>query len=313
MIIARLFLLCPTVCLFAQGDLSSLFSDSLLKPEVKLVYASFKTTRIVSARSNETVKKHELDFNVSHRFGDAAGENGGVRTFFGTDNASDIRIALEYGITDRLTAGFSRTKGATAIRELYELSLKGKVLQQTTDNHFPFSLTLFGNTVISSMISNSSPSVPDYFPYFKDRMSFVFQPIFVRKFSKNLTLALIPSYVHYNSVTNQDQNDHFALGVGGRIKFSKRMSFIVDYFYVAKDPDVREYFLKNGLSFYNPLAVGIEMETGGHIFQITFMNSTAILENQFIPYTTTSWKKGQFRWGFIISRTFSLAKKPTKI
>jgi len=91
------------------------------------------------------------------------------------------------------------------------------------------------------------------------------------------------------------------------------MSLIVDYFYVFKEEAVRDYFEANGLLFYNPLGIGLEVETGGHVFHVTFTNSTAILENQFIPYTTSSWTKGQFRWGFIISRTFAFGANNHKV
>jgi len=168
-----------TFPLFAQEDLSKMFEDSAIVPERSPVYASFKSTRIVSANSNETIRKHELDFTVTHRFGDAAGEYGGVHTFYGTDNSADIKIGFDYGITDNWTVGVSRAKGATAIRELYEVSTKYKLVQQTTDNHMPISITLFGNAVASGMVSNVNPTVPDHFETFTDRLSFVAQPILV--------------------------------------------------------------------------------------------------------------------------------------
>jgi hypothetical protein len=294
--------------LVAQEDLSKLFDNGSneSKKDRSPVYASFKSPRIINAKSNETVKKNELDFVISHRFGDAAGKHGGAKTFFGTDAAADIRIALDYGITDRLTVGISRSKGATAIRQLYEGNLKFKLLQQTIDNHVPLGITLYGNGVVSSMKSNTNATVPDHFDKFSDRWSFFAQAIFVRKFSRKFTLAVLPSFVHWNRVGFGDENDTYSLGAAARLKISKRMALIADYFYVFKSKSSRDFFKTNGLSFYNPLGLGLEIETGGHIFQITFMNSTALLENQFIPYTTTTWTKGQFRWGFSISRTFAL-------
>jgi hypothetical protein len=103
-----------------------------------------------------------------------------------------------------------------------------------------------------------------------------------------------------------DVNDLFALGAGGRFKFSKRLGLLVEYFYPFRSQESKDYFTAKGQKFYNPLAVGLEIETGGHVFHVNFTNSTAILENQFIPETTTTWQQGQFRWGFNISRRFSL-------
>ncbi len=293
---------------WSQEDMGKLFEDEPSSKKSKPVFATFKTTRIVNAQSNETMKKHQLNLSIAHRFGDAAGKYGGARTFFGTDNASDIRFAFDYGITDKLTVGISRCKGATALRELYEGSAKFKLLEQTTDNRSPIGITLFGNAVVSTMESNVNPTVPDHFDNFSDRWSFVGQAIIVRKFGSRFSLALLPTYVHYNAVSYGDGNDSYALGIGGRIKLSKRFAFIADYFYVVRQSGVFDYFKSNGLDLYNPLGAGIEIETGGHIFQITFMNSTALLENQYIPYTSSTWEKGQFRWGFNFTRTFSLSK-----
>jgi hypothetical protein len=106
-----------------------------------------------------------------------------------------------------------------------------------------------------------------------------------------------------------DVNDMFAVGVGGRLRFSKRLAMVVDYFLPFREQASKDYFKGRGIKFYNPLGVGLEIETGGHVFSVNFTNSTAILENQFIPETTSTWGEGQFRWGFNISRRFSLGRK----
>jgi hypothetical protein len=305
--LAGMLLFAPFVS-WSQEDMSKLFDDDPSSKKSKPVFATFKTTRIVNAQSNETMKKHQMNLSIAHRFGDAAGKYGGPSTFYGTDNSSDIRIAFDYGVTDRLTIGISRAKGATAQRQMYEGSLKWKALEQTSDNRVPIGVTLFGNAVVCAMESNVNPTVPDHFETFSDRWSYVAQAILVRKFGSRLSLALLPSFVHYNTVSYGDGNDTYALGIGGRLKLSKRLAFIADYFYVWRQNGVKEYYASNGLFLYNPLGVGIEIETGGHVFQITFMNSTAILENQYIPYTSSSWGNGEFRWGFNFTRTFSLSK-----
>jgi len=303
-------ILLPLFSVYSQENMENyLPTETTIEKDTVPVYATFKSTRIINARSNETVHKRELDFIISHRFGDAGGSYGGFETLYGTDNASDIKIAFDYGLTDRLSVGISRTKGATAIRQLLETNIKYKLIEQTERNRRPFGVTLFGNAVVSSMTSNVKTTVPDHFDTFADRWSFVAQTIITRKFNSNFSLALLPTYTHYNRVGYGDSNDVFAIGIGSRYKVSKRIALIADYFYTFDSNNRKEYFERNGLPFYNPLAVGLEIETGGHVFQLTFMNSTALLENQFIPYTTTSWEKGQFRWGFSISRPFSFNKK----
>lgn len=305
-----LVVILPVFSLTAQENMENyLPTETTSEKDTIPVYATFKSSKIINARSNELVHKGELDLIVSHRFGDAGGHNGGFKTFYGTDNASDIKIALDYGLSDRLAIGISRTKGATAIRQLLEANCKYKLIEQTERDRIPLGITFFGNAVISTMGSNINPKVPDHFDTFSDRWSFVAQTIIVRKFSSNFSLALLPTYTHYNRVGYGDSNDIFAIGIGARAKLTKRMALIADYFYTFDSGNRKAYFEKNGLPFYNPLAAGLEIETGGHVFQLTFMNNTALLENQFIPYTTTSWRKGQFRWGFSISRPFSFKKK----
>ena len=119
---------------------------------------------------------------------------------------------------------------------------------------------------------------------------------------------LMPTCVHTNYVTSNDQNTIYAIGIGVRLKLSKRMALVFDYFKIFRSNDSKNRFEATGLTFYNPLGAGIQFETGGHVFDFTFTNSTAILENQFIPYTTTSWTEWRFRWGFNLSRIFSFKK-----
>jgi len=300
---------------YSQNDLSRLFVDSTGKNPP--VTATFKSDYIVNAQSNETLYKRELRVNIAHRFDDIGGSFGGVKSFFGLDNSTDIKIEFDYGINDRLTAGLSRSKGSPEVRngsahfnsltQLWEAKLKFRLLQQSGDNHIPLSLTLYSNAVVSGRpaLDDSSSDVDFKDP--GDRWSFLEQLILARKFGNVLSLALLPTYIRRNLVGYGDMNDLFALGIGGRIRITSRMAFLIDYFLPFRSTASREYFRRQGVRFYHPLALGLEIETGGHVFHINFSNSTAILENQFIPYTTRSWTKGEFRWGFNIARTFTLS------
>ena len=310
-IIGMLFLFFLTKGIVAQDSLSSILDSEVNKEmagKKQPVYATFKGTQLVNSRTIETLGKHDLDFRVSHRFGDIGGDFGGEKSFFGLENSTDVKISFDYGITDRLTAGISRSKGATSVRQLYEGSLKYKLLRQTDDNSMPVTVTAFSNAVISSMASNAKANTPDHFNSLSDRLSFTNQLLIARKFSDRFSLMLMPTHVHTNYVINNDQNNIFAMGIGGRLKLTNRMALIADYFKVFRNSASKNSFRANGLDFYNPLGAGIEFETGGHVFDFTFTNSTAIVENQFIPYTTTSWKQWRFRWGFNLSRIFSLKK-----
>jgi len=303
--LTALLLVAPAV--MAQDDLSKMFGKDSVSGGP--VIATFKSTRIINGQSNETLKKGELDFRVAHRFGDLGGDAGGSKTFFGMDNSTDIRIAFEYGITDRLMVGVSRAKGSGNFSQLYEGLAKFKILQQTMDNRIPLAITVFGSAVVTGMKSSEVESDANYFDNFSSRMNYTGQVILSRKFGNILSLAVLPTYIHRNRVVHMDVNDMFAVGVGGRLRFSKRLALVVDYFLPFREQASKDYFEGRGVKFYNPLGVGLEIETGGHVFSVNFTNSTAILENQFIPETTSTWMEGQFRWGFNISRRFSLGGK----
>lgn len=295
----------------AQNDLSKLFDDSTSKQEHVPVIATFKSFQIINAQSNETVHKQDLLFVVGHRFGDVAGTNGGVKNFFGLDNSSDILIAFDYGISDRLSVGIGRAKGAangvnTDQKQLFYLNMKYRLLQQTIDDHIPVSITLFGNGLISAMEKSNILTSDANFQQFGDRMAYLAQAIIARKFNDQFSLALLPSYVRRNYVPFMDMNNIFALGVGWRLKVNKSMAVVADYFHTFRSEESKSYFeSQKGFEFYNPLGIGFEIETGGHVFNVGFTNATAILDNQFIPSTSSSWTKGGFRWGFSITRTFS--------
>lgn len=294
----------------AQDDLSQLFAtpaDSLHAAR-QPVTATFKAPRVINLRSTESIARHELDFQVMHRFGDIAGRAGGVPNFFGLDYSTDIRIGFDYGLTDRLTLGLARAKGNTAVRELYEGSLKYKLLEQNQGGSRPVSVAVFGNAVVSGMKATVDESLASSFPRFADRWSYVGQVSIARKFSDRLSLALLPTVVRRQFAELNDDNTVYGLGAAGRFKLTSRLSLIADYVLVRRSPSSRAYYRGRGVEFYNPLGLGLEVETGGHVFALTFTNSTALLENQFIPETRASWAKGEFRWGFTISRRFALGR-----
>lgn len=261
------------------------------------VESTFKATHVVLSHSTETQKKHDLDLRIRHHFGDIGGEFGSAHTLYGLDVATDLFIGLDYGVTDNLTIGFGRSKHD----ELFNLYAKQKLLQQKTDGSMPINLTLLAQAGLVAR----KPFSTDEFSNYGDRLSYLIQPIFSRKFSSRISLQVMPAYLIRSVSTDpNDPKNLFTLGFAGRVKLTKRLSFVADYTIV------------NGLSrpnklatpMYNPLGVGLEIETGGHIFSLNFMNSEYINENSFIANTKKSWTDGGVRFGFTISRNFSLFK-----
>jgi len=257
------------------------------------VFQTFKDTRIINSHAVETVPNRKLDFRIGHRFGNL---KGGWQTLYGLENAADVLFGLEYGISNELTFGVSRTKGAGALGALVSPSLKYRILHQRDDNSMPISLTLMGVSTISTMSSTEGDALTN-FDKFAHRISYTAQALIARKFSERFTLQIMPGYTHRNKVNFDDVNGIFSVGAATRIQINKVFGIIADAtFLLADRPE----------GFYAPIGVGLEIDTGGHIFQINFTNATGIIENDYIPYTTSNWGDGEFRLGFTISRIFNL-------
>lgn len=318
-----LLLLIASRLLFAQVDLLDELTQED-KPKKEYVKYTFKTTRVINGHSIEPTPAKALDFRISHRFGDvAATPNDHIHSMFGFDQAADILFVFEYGITDDLTVGAGRAKGAGPMRELWNTSIKYRALKQTKDFKIPLTITLYGNAAISSMRSSGDPTQVAYYPKntylgFSDRMSYTLQALIACKATDWLSVQLTPAFVWRNRVPYNDKNGLFFLGLSGRAKFSKRAGIIFEYFLPITKAGVggREYFpmvrgLKNA-AYYPALNIGFEFETGGHVFHINFTNTRGMLDQDFLPYNTANWAQGAFRLGFTISRTFQLNQKMGK-
>ena len=267
--------------------------DSLLDEDTGPAYtkATFKTSRIINGHSIENAAAGVLDFRISHRFNTI--ENG-VYDIFGLDGAT-LRLGFEYGINDRLMAGVGRS----TYQKTYDGFLKYKILrQQTGKKNMPLSLSLFSSTTVSTL----KWQYPDRKNYFTSRLAFCHQLLIARKFSSSTSIQLTPTVVHYNLVEKKEyKNDVFAIGIGGRQKLNKRVSINAEYFYVLPNQINKEN--TNSLSF------GFDIETGGHVFQLHFTNATAMIERGFIGETTGKWLDGAIRFGFNLSRVFTIVDK----
>ena len=281
-------LLVPAILLAQEDLLGELEKQADARPLP--IAATFKSTRIINGHSVETVKRNHLDFRISHRFGRL---NSGAYELFGLDQAS-MRLGFEYGITDDLMVGVGRSGEQKA----FDFFGKYKLLKQTPER-IPVSVTLFGSTVIRTQES----FVPGETFSSTDRLTYTGQILIARKFNERLSLQLSPTYLYRNKPELEgDERMLMALGIGGRLKVSRRVSINADYFYAFREKN-------NDLPYYNSLAVGVDIETGGHVFQLHFTNSLGMIEKQFIGETTGSWGKGDIHYGFNISRTFSFNKK----
>lgn len=275
------------------------FSSSAAEPDTVRPFTTFKMTRLNNSHSVETLLPGDLDFRVVHRFGDMAGDQGGIHTLFGIDEARDIRIGVDYGVMEDLTVGFGRSKGAGPVQELYDGFVKYRPLTQREG--LPFSLTVLASAAGTIMESNDDASSPVHFEKLSHRFSYFHQILLASRVSDYLSVQLMPSYSHRNLVAFDDENSIFGAGAGFTLNLSKKWGIIGEYHYLF--PQDRSI---NGQEVYNPASFGLELETGGHVFHITVSNSGGIGGNQFLPHTVSDMTEGEFRLGFTISRLFHL-------
>lgn len=259
---------------------------------------TFSGTRVINAHSVETLKSRILEFRIEHRFGDIAGDQGGVQQFFGFDEAADIRFAFEYGITDKIMIGLGRNKGAGPYKSLIDGFTKYRFMTQEKDGN-PLSLAVMGSATITYQKASDDLTQVTSFPKFSHRMAYSAQLIAARKFGEHLSIQVMPTYVHRNLVAQEDVNSLFSLGGALNYKFNKKYGIIVEYFQNFNPSGFRS-------EYKNSLGVAFDWTTNGHNFKMNFTNSRGFGETQFIPYTTSDWLKGQFRFGFSISRKFKL-------
>lgn len=282
--------------LFAQDGLDDFFEEADSVKEK--VIATFKSTHLINAETNETVKKGTTDFRITHRFGNVAGVSGGGHTLLGLDAATNIRFSFDYGVTDRFTVGIGRSK----TNEHIDGSIKYKLMEQYKGG-FPISIVLYANTAFTP-----KKEVVNEFPKLSSRFSYAYQAIITKKINWRTSLGILPTFVHRNRVGNDinasngstDGNDLLAIGAMGRFKITQSVGIIAEYFYTFSE------FRENNATrpYFMPLGVGVEIETGGHVFQVNFTNASGIIYNDFIPNTNESWLDGAFKMGFTISRVF---------
>lgn len=275
---------------YAQDDLMKELEQQE-NSEVNYTIQTFKGTRIINGQSVEAKGKGELEFIFSHRFGRI---NSGSYNFFGLDDAF-VRLGLEYGITDRLGVGIGRS----STDKTFDSYLRYKALRQSSGSRsVPVTVTAIGTAYIKT-----SPRAKDN-PQFKmeDRMAYSAAILIARKLNSNLSVQLSPVIVHRNAVNQLVENhDDFALGFGGRYKITRSVALSGEYYYRLNAKATSPNF--------DSVGFGVDIETGGHVFQLVFTNSAGMFERAIISETTGDFFGGDVHFGFNITRNFQLTNK----
>ncbi|MBM3404651.1 MAG: hypothetical protein FJY10_07145 [Bacteroidetes bacterium] len=273
----------------SQDDLMSLLGDD--QPQREFAYAAFKSSHLILGQSIEMPSPGDMNFWVSHHFGHI---NSGFENFYGLDQAF-IRFGFEYTPIDRLCLGIGRS----TYEETFDGYLKFKILRQSKGAVvMPVTLAFFSSVALNS----SKWADPDRKNYFTSRLSYTFQLLLARKFNDYISLQLMPTMVHRNLVpTKADKNDVFLIGAGGRCKITKRLSFNLEYYYLLPDQVVNP-----PAAVHSSFSAGLDIETGGHVFQLFFTNSSGLQEHAFLTNTTGDWFMGDIYFGFNLMRVFTI-------
>lgn len=268
--------------LFAQEDLlNELDNDAKTDKKVSSV---FKGLKVVNMESTKLAAKKDLYFVISHRFGSL---KSGIKDLFGLDD-SNIRFSFVYGINDWLNAGFSRSSS----NKTYDAHLKYRLIQQE-EGKSPVSIVGFNSVEMNTGLDKVNYPLLES----KHRYSYAHEILISRKFNQNLSLQVTPIYLHQNFVENDLQdNSQYILGLGGRYKISKRVTLNLEY-------HAHMNRVANS-KFKNPLSLGVDIETGGHVFQLHLTNAQLMNESGYLTKAAGNWGDGNIYLGFNIWRVF---------
>jgi len=261
---------------FAQGENKSTFAQN-----------TFEGTRVVVGHSVEMLREGDLDFLISHKFGNL---NSGGYELFGLDQAI-IRLGFDYAPKNWINIGIGRSSQDKILDGFVKVRL---LRQQTGKKNIPVTVT--GLSIMTYSLLRDLPSMPlDW----TNRINYSHQIMVARQFSERFSLQVTPVLTHFNLVeTREENNDIFSIGVAGKYQLTKSIAFKAEYFYSLPDQ------LRDDRT--NSLAIGFDFDTGGHVFQLHFSNSGGLIEPSFIGDTTGDWLDGDIRLGFTISRVFRL-------
>lgn len=279
--ILTFFMLLISMVSYSQDDLLEEIEEEIEIQTFEM--PAFKATKIINGQSTKLAKKKDFHLIISHRFGSISD---GISTFFGLDNANTY-LGLLYGITDKINVSVGRE----TYRKTVMGALKYKVLAQSDDVpiHLVAYVAMYANTQLSD---EAYPNLTNV-----DRLSYLYELLISRRFTDHLSLELSPKFIRQNlKYSDYDVYNYFILGLGGRYKISKRVAITAEYDYNFSRPDQNPY--------QNPLSLGVDLETGGHVFQLLFSNGQSTLEPSYLTYASGDWSKGEIYFGFNIVRVF---------
>lgn len=250
----------------------------------------FRIGSITGMSTVTTLEAKNLNSLIMHNFGLVST---GIEEFYGLDQNAAVRLGFDYGVTDELTIGIGRT----SVEDNVDFRAKYLILKQLESDKIPVQIAIKGDVGINTQKNTQF----DEFT-FQERLNYFASVMIARKFNKQLSLQIAPMVSHFNTVKIErvgeiPENTHYGLGIGGRYAFDERKAITFEYLPVIGDrsPGTKNHF-----------ALGYEIETGGHVFQMFFMSGKWFTEQHLLARTNTNFFEGDFRLGFNINRVFGL-------
>lgn len=286
------FFVGPKDCGAQQDSLAALRDSSLQKaPPKDYVLSTFGGTRLVNTHTTEIHKRGKLDLRISHRFGEL---KDGYENLWGIDGPANIRIGLDFSLLDNVAIGIGRSSN----KKLTDAFLKIRMFRQTYQG-FPVTIAWISSVSRTNVKDPNKGKLNAIYLYPSSRLAYMHQVLVSRKFTAQFSLQVAPTLIHYNLVEKlTDKNDMFVVPVIARYKFNRWLSATTEY-------GIRTFrYVRDKTLYTNSFSLGMDMETGGHVFQIFVGNSFGINEVQALPYTTGEISKGEVRIGFNVSRVF---------
>jgi len=259
----------------------------------------FTTTKLINTQTTEMLRNGGWQLTIEHRFGIIGTDSTIYHQFLGMDLPANIRLGAAFPISDRWYWGFGRTK----VDKTIDLESKYRILRQTKDNRKPVSMAVYVNIMMRTDPFPMEPpnsffadSLTAFEYKFSHKLSYNTQLIISRKFGNRLSLQIAPVFIYENLVEAGRDNYTMALPISGRFRFGMLSSSIIfEYTPVLNNTSD---------DFINPLSIGVEFGTAGHVFQLTVSSSNYILEKNLYTRPSGDYTEGEFSLGFNIKRTF---------
>jgi hypothetical protein len=250
----------------------------------------FRIGSLTGMSTVTTLEARNLNSLIMHNFGLVSS---GIEEFYGLDQNAAVRLGFDYGVTDKLTIGIGRT----SVEDNVDLRAKYLIIEQLESDKIPVQIAIKGDIGINTQ---KNTQFDDF--TFQERLNYFASVMIARKFNKKLSLQIAPMVAHFNTVKIEQagvipENTHFGLGVGGRYAFDERKAITLEFLPVVGE---------RSPGTFNHFAIGYEIETGGHVFQMFFMSGKWFTEQHLLARTNTDFFEGDFRLGFNINRVFGL-------